>query len=108
MINGGCITLFQQYSFQKGIFIPQHEAFVSRSSMILLQSRQLVFILLDCCFQLLDVFGATLTKGSLCLSVTLLSFLARSIYLMPSSVSLGIGTLFDVPGRKVGFRFKGK
>lgn len=49
--------------------------------MTLLESGQCLFILLDSCLELLDVFGSSFTKGCLGLAVALLTFLGCCIYL---------------------------
>lgn len=43
--------------------------------MTLLKSLDLIVLLFDGAFQLLDVLGTTFPKGSLCLSISLLAFL---------------------------------
>ena len=49
--------------------------------MALLQTTKTVFVLLDLCFELLDVLCTPLAKCCLGLPVALLAFFRRSVYL---------------------------
>jgi len=66
-------TLFEQYALKQRVLVSQHEAFVGRSPMTLLETGKRLFILLDGCLELLDVFCSPFSKSSLCLSVALFS-----------------------------------
>lgn len=79
-------ALFQQDSLEQGVLIAEHQTFIGRMSMALLQALQRVFMLLDGGFQLLDVLGPPLAKSSLGLAVALLPLLGRGIYLPEVSV----------------------
>ena len=49
--------------------------------MTLLKVLKLLFVMLDSSFQLLDILGSTLSESCLSLTVALLSFFRRCIYL---------------------------
>lgn len=49
--------------------------------MALLEILEILLMMLDGGLELLDVLGATLTEGRLCLTVTLFAFFRRGIYL---------------------------
>lgn len=54
--------------------------------MALLKRRKRIFILLDLCFELFDIFRSPLSERGLSLSIALLAFLRSSVYLARVSV----------------------
>lgn len=72
-------TFFEQDTFEQGVLVAQHQAFISGATMILLKGLQGVFIALNGGLELADVLCATLTEGSLGLAVALLPLLRGSI-----------------------------
>lgn len=72
-------TFLQQDPLQQGILVAQHQAFVCRTTVALLQALQRLLIVLNGSLQLLDILGPPLTEGGLCLSVALLALLRRGI-----------------------------
>lgn len=75
----GACTFFEEDAFEKGILIPKHKTFISGLSMLLLQTAEILFIGLDRCFKLLNVFRPAFTKCSLRLSVALLALFRGGI-----------------------------
>lgn len=74
-------TFLEQDPLKQRVLISQHEALIRRRAMALLQICQVLLMLLDSCLELLDVLCTSFSESSLCLSVALLAFLRRSIYL---------------------------
>lgn len=72
-------TLLQQDSLKKRILVTEHETFISRTTVTLLQSLQCLFMVLDGGLELLDVFGAPLSECSLSLPIPLLALLGCGI-----------------------------
>ena len=72
-------TFLQQDPLEQRVLVPKHQAFVGGASMALLYTLQGIFILFELRFQLFDILCATLTKGSLSLPISLLTFFRRSI-----------------------------
>lgn len=76
------LTLLKKYPFKQGVLVSEHQTFVGRRAMTLLESRQRLLILLDRRLKLLDVLGPALSEGSLRLSVALLTLFRRSVDLV--------------------------
>lgn len=76
-------TLFKQDPFEQRVLVAKHQALVRCRSMALLQSGQRFFIVLDRRLELFDVFGATLTKSCLRLSIPLLALFRCRVDLQP-------------------------
>jgi hypothetical protein len=81
-------AFFQQDSFQERVLVPQHEAFICGSPVTLLQALQGLFMVLDRCFEMLDILRPPLSESCLSLAVPLLAFLGSGIYWFPSAFSL--------------------
>ena len=96
--NGGRPTFFEQDTFEQGVLVAQHQAFISGATMILLEGLQGVFIALNGGLELADVLCATLTEGSLGLAVALLPLLRGSIDLT-AAVSFMSGKGWDQGSR---------
>lgn len=67
------LTLFKQDALKQRVLVSKHETLVRGRAMALLESRQLLFILLDVRLQLLDVLRSTFSERCLGLSVALLA-----------------------------------
>ena len=87
----GWPTLLQQDPLKQRVLVPQHQAFVCGSTMTLLEVREGFLILLDGCFELLDIFGPAFTERSLGLPVPLFSLFGSSIDLAAMSVDDDVG-----------------
>ena len=68
-------TFLEQDAFEQRVLVTKHETLVRCRAMALLQSRQLLLILLDGRFQLLDVLSPTLSERRLRLSIALFALL---------------------------------
>lgn len=91
-------TFFKQDTFEQGVLVAQHQAFISGATMILLKGLQGVFIALNGGLELADVLCATLTEGGLGLAVALLPLLRGSINLT-AAVSFMPGKEWDQGSR---------
>lgn len=81
-------ALLKKYPFKQGVLVSEHQTFVGRRAMTLLESRQRLLILLDRRLKLLDVLGPALSEGSLRLSVALLTLFRRSVDRFASTFTL--------------------
>lgn len=80
-VDGYGPTFLKQDALQEGVFIPQHETFISGSTVTLLEILQSLFMVLNGSLKLLDVFGSTFTEGSLCLTIPLFALFRGRINL---------------------------
>lgn len=78
------LTPFVQDPLIERNLVPQHHAFIGRTTMALLHILQRILMMLDRCLELLDILGSTLAKSRLCLAIPLLA-------LFRSCVDLRIG-----------------
>jgi hypothetical protein len=72
-------TFFKQDSFEERVLIAQHETLVGSIAVAVLQILQRLLVVLDGALELLDVFCAALTEGSLGLAVALLALFRGGI-----------------------------
>jgi hypothetical protein len=81
-------TLLEQDTLKQRVLIAQHQTFVGSCAMRCLQVVKIGFVNTNGLFKLLDVFGSTFSKSSLCLSVALLTFFRGGVDLLRQGVSL--------------------
>jgi hypothetical protein len=72
-------TFLQENSFQQRVLVAQHQTFVGSGTVALLEVLEVLLMLLNRRFKLLDVFGPSFTKRCLRLAVPLLSFFRGGI-----------------------------
>ena len=82
LLNG---TFFQENSLQKRVLVTEHQTLICRAAVTLLKRLERLLIVFDGGLELLDIFRPPFTKRGLRLSVSLLSFFRRGIYLQPAS-----------------------
>lgn len=73
--DGEGLTFLQQDAFQQRVLVAEHEAFVGRTAMTLLQALERFLIALDGGLELADVFRPSFAEGGLGLAIALLALL---------------------------------
>ena len=74
-------TFLQQDPLEERVLVTEHQAFVGRAAVTLLQVLQRVFMMLDRTLELLDILGTTLAESGLRLAIALFALLRGSVYL---------------------------
>lgn len=76
-------TFLQKNPLQQRVLIPQHQTFISSTSMRGLQVMQVRLMHANSILELLDILCSALSERSLSLSVSLLALFRRGVYLLP-------------------------
>ena len=74
-------TFLEQYTFQKRVLVPKHEALICCRSVAVLQSLQCLLMMLYGGLKLFDIFSTALSERRLGLPISLFSLLGRCINL---------------------------
>ena len=95
-------TFFQENPFQERVLVTEHQTFICSTAVTLLKRLECLLVMFNGSLELFDILRSPFAKRGLRLSVSLLSFFRRRIYLQAAKL-ISKTTSANQPGQHTGF-----